>query len=58
MDWFLYGDEDEERQCERHGCKNLAEDMHSCPYKLELYDDRESKCNCCEHCSNECAWDV
>ena len=43
--------------CER--CeKKEAQSEHMCPFKFEIYDDKEYKCNCCSECELECAMDV
>ena len=41
-------------------CKCGAEgrDEHTCPFKSEINDDEETKCNCCEACTHDCLWDV
>jgi len=38
--------------------KNESEDEHPCPYKIELFDDEESLCDCCMECRFNCAMDV
>lgn len=40
------------------GGKGIAEDDHTCPYAEEINNDRESLCNCCNVCANECAMDI
>lgn len=30
-------------------------DEHVCPYQAEINDDIEYQCNCCPHCTVECA---
>jgi len=44
-------------KCER--CES-AEDLplHTCPYAVDIHDDYESKCNCCEACQYQCAMSV
>lgn len=32
--------------------------MHPCPYKMDVEDDEESLCPCCEKCMHECAQDI
>ena len=47
----------EQHLCER--CKlSEARHWHLCPYKMEINDDHESTCNCCDECTSECAMDV
>lgn len=43
-------------QCER--CSNTATELHTCPYSEEIHSDSTSLCNCCEHCTGECAADI
>lgn len=31
---------------------------HVCPYKLDIHDDDETLCTCCEDCTRECADDI
>lgn len=46
-----------------HQLKNLcsvceideAQDLHTCPAKMELLNDDETLCNCCPDCTKECA---
>lgn len=42
------------------GCKcgSAGQAAHSCPYKSDTDDDRETLCNCCAACTEECAGDV
>ena len=42
-----------EIKCET--CKtNLAKEEHTCPFKEDVRNDCESKCNCCDACEREC----
>jgi len=42
-----------------HKCKNMpAEPDHYCPFQAEINDDKETLCNCCEGCRQECCDDV
>lgn len=46
-----------ETLCE--GCnKNKAEKLHTCPFAVEIYGDREQQCNCCDDCENRCCQDI
>jgi hypothetical protein len=31
---------------------------HTCPYREDINDDHETECNCCDHCEQECAYDI
>ena len=39
-------------------CGGEGSDPHICPYRYELNGDDTTLCNCCEGCTQECAWDV
>lgn len=41
-------------KCERCNT-NMGVGDHLCPYKMEINDDKESKCNCCDICRQECS---
>ena len=47
-------------KCEGGHCKgaNDATAAHTCPFAEEINDDHESLCNCCDECTQECAWDI
>jgi len=36
-------------------CQAKAKETHTCPYREDLFDDLEFKCNCCESCTQECS---
>ena len=38
--------------------KNKAEELHTCPFAVEIYGDREQQCNCCDICENQCCQDI
>lgn len=41
--------------------KNLihsGEELHPCPYEMEINDNYENVCNCCEECESECSADI
>ena len=40
------------------GCKHEPLDKHTCPYQEDVNGDSESLCNCCDECTQECAWDI
>jgi hypothetical protein len=47
-----------EKMCSRCG-KNPAQELHSCPYAEEINDEHDPEyCDCCEECTQECAWDI
>lgn len=31
---------------------------HPCPYRHDIYDDKETLCTCCEDCEHECLMDI
>lgn len=33
-------------------------DEHTCPYKVEINDDSETLCTCCEHCIGVCSDEI
>lgn len=37
---------------------NPKENLHSCPYNIEMYRDYECRCRCCNHCEHNCAMDI
>lgn len=38
--------------------KELARELHTCPFKYEINDDEETLCNCCHDCAYECAMEI
>lgn len=38
--------------------KNEGQEQGPCPYKVEIYGDEETLCNCCEDCQHECYMNV
>lgn len=38
--------------------KNTAEPPHVCPFAEDVHNDSETLCDCCDDCTNECAWDI
>ena len=34
--------------------KEPATEQHICPFKEEVYDDNETRCNCCKECERDC----
>lgn len=50
-------------KCSGHLCsirwqKNLAEPLHTCPYKADIHGDEKTLCDCCDACRQECADNV
>ncbi len=39
-------------------CKGTGQEAHPCPFREELDDDAETKCNCCDDCTEECAMNI
>ena len=39
-------------------CKNEKRDDHTCPYKVEINENEDYKCNCCEECEYNCSQDI
>ena len=37
---------------------NDVREPHTCPYSVDIYDDFETLCTCCEECTHECSMDV
>lgn len=35
-------------------CGNVAKEMHTCPYAIEIHADYDYKCNCCFECVSQC----
>jgi hypothetical protein len=48
----------EKELCKHGGCENVAAELHACPYKEEVFDDKTTLCNCCDACAYECAMDI
>lgn len=42
----------------RSWCNNSAEELHPCPYNIEINGDDITLCNCCLNCQHECAMDI
>jgi hypothetical protein len=42
-----------------HQCKiNVAEDLHTCPYREDIDGDCETTCNCCADCEYCCCQEI
>lgn len=35
-----------------------TEDLRPCPYQMEIHDNYEDYCNCCEVCEQECQEEI
>jgi len=31
---------------------------HTCPFAEEIDGDSETQCNCCDYCTEQCAWNI
>lgn len=38
--------------------KNPQQEEHYCPFQLEINDDENFLCDCCDECTHECAMDI
>lgn len=38
--------------------KNAGTAPHTCPYSVDINDDSETLCTCCDDCEHECAMDI
>lgn len=52
-------------KCPGHMCREAGEnaneatpDKHTCPYAVEINDNHEAACECCQRCEQECADDI
>lgn len=36
----------------------VAQPDHLCPFALDVHDDNETMCSCCDRCAGECAADI
>lgn len=43
--------------CYRNEGKNLAQELHTCPFAEEIHGS-QALCNCCEECEYECAMEI
>lgn len=41
--------------CGAYGCSGFAPPLHRCPYEVDINDNPDTLCNCCEDCTQECA---
>ena len=42
---------------DRCTCEDSYE-YHECPYDQDVNNNPDSSCNCCEHCTYQCAMDI
>lgn len=38
--------------------KKPQQQPHTCPFAVEIHDDDESLCTCCEECEDHCRMDI
>lgn len=38
--------------------KNRVSEPHECPYFLEIDNDKDFQCTCCDECTEECARNI
>ncbi len=50
--------EGEMEKCQSCKTGEGTEELHSCPYNSDIYEDDSECCNCCEDCVQECADDI
>lgn len=41
-------------RCQEH----MQQSPHTCPFAVEIDDDNESLCTCCEECEENCRMDI
>lgn len=39
-------------------CDCPSEELHQCPYQIEINDDTDFECDCCEECEQVCRDDI
>lgn len=46
-------------ECEsKCNCGNDGKKPHTCPFLSDVDNDIETKCNCCDKCTDQCADDI
>lgn len=42
------------------GCRHLDKQRppHKCPFYVDVHNDKEFRCTCCEECEQECCDDI
>lgn len=53
----LTRDEDEEHFAICKHPDDLTE-PHTCPFAVDINDDRDTLCRCCENCQDDCAMEI
>ena len=43
---------------EHRGCDHEANAPHTCPYRVDIGNDSQTLCTCCDECQRECAMDI
>lgn len=56
-EYILYYDNSDDYKCKRCGTK-VSRERHTCPYQSDMHNDKESLCNCCSNCYDNCAGDI
>jgi len=39
-------------------CGSDGNDFHTCPFSVDIRDNSEFKCNCCDECTHQCHMDT
>jgi len=42
----------------REPCKHAKLDPHTCPYLVDVLNDKRTKCRCCDKCQEFCADEI
>ena len=47
------------KKCGRVDCKNQqSKTEHECPFQIEIHEDKEFRCRCCDDCTDTCRDDI
>lgn len=38
--------------------KREKQELHTCPYSVDVNNDEETLCDCCDECTYQCAQDI
>lgn len=44
--------------CENCRINKGTDELHTCPFSEEIWNNHEADCNCCDDCSYQCAMDI
>jgi len=47
-----------EKKIKCNRCDKEGQAEHPCPYAIEMAEDFDTLCTCCEECETECALEV